>query len=102
MATSVRTNHDIKPANILFSLEGAIKLGDFGVANRNAGTRCYMAPEMLLGEPVAKTDPRVDIYAVALTLLEMLTGEHPFDQLSPEQALKRRIAHDFIPDSLPR
>lgn len=95
-------HHDIKPANILFSLEGAIKLGDFGVANRNAGTRCYMAPEMLLGEPVAKTDPRVDIYAVALTLLEMLTGEHPFDQLSPEQALKRRIAHGFIPDSLPR
>jgi serine/threonine protein kinase len=95
-------HHDIKPANILFSLDGAIKLGDFGVANRNAGTRCYMAPEMLLGEPVAKTDPRVDVYALALTLLEMLTGEHPFDQLSPEQALQRRIAHDFIPDSFPR
>lgn len=95
-------HHDIKPANILFSLDGAIKLGDFGVANRNTGTRRYMAPEMLLGESVAKTDPRVDVYALALTLLEMLTGNPPFAGLSPEDALKARIAHDFVPDSLPR
>lgn len=95
-------HHDIKPENILFSLDGAIKLGDFGVANRNTGTRRYMAPEMLLREPVAKTDPRVDVYALALTLLEMLTGEHPFAALTPEDALKARIAHDFVPDGLPR
>jgi serine/threonine protein kinase len=95
-------HHDIKPENILFSLDGAIKLGDFGVANRNTGTRRYMAPEMLLREPVAKTDPRVDVYALALTLLEMLTGVHPFEALSPEDALKVRIAHDFVPDNLPR
>jgi serine/threonine protein kinase len=95
-------HHDIKPANILFSLDGDIKLGDFGVANRNTGTRRYMAPEMLLREPVAKTDPRVDVYALALTLLEMLTGKHPFEALSPEDALKARIAHDFVPDNLPR
>lgn len=95
-------HHDIKPENILFSLDGAVKLGDFGVANRNTGTQRYMAPEMLLREPVAKTDPRVDVYALALTLLEMLTGEHPFEALSPEDALKARIAHDFVPDNLPR
>lgn len=95
-------HHDIKPANILFSLDGAIKLGDFGVANRNSGTRSYMAPEMLLGESVTKVDPRVDVYALALTLLETLAGEHPFDALSPEQAMKARIAHDFVPDNLPR
>lgn len=95
-------HHDIKPANILFSLDGSIKLGDFGIANRDAGTRRYMAPEMLLGESVTKIDPRVDVYALALTLLEMLTGEHPFEGLSTEQALEARIAHDFVPDSLPR
>lgn len=95
-------HHDIKPANILFLHDGAIKLGDFGVANRNMGTRIYMAPEMLLGESVSKTDPRVDVYALGLTLLEMLTAEHPFDSMSPDQALKARIAHEFVPGSLPR
>jgi tetratricopeptide (TPR) repeat protein len=95
-------HHDIKPANILFSHDGAIKLGDFGVANRNAGTRRYQSPEMLLGESVARTDPRVDVYALALTMIEMLTGKHPFSGLSPEDAVKRRVAHDFVPASLPR
>jgi tetratricopeptide (TPR) repeat protein/tRNA A-37 threonylcarbamoyl transferase component Bud32 len=95
-------HHDIKPANILFSTDGSIKLGDFGVANRNAGTRLYMPPEMLLGESVSKTDPRVDVYALGLTLLEMLEGEHPFESFSAEEALKARIAHDFVPETLPR
>lgn len=95
-------HHDIKPENILFSQDGAIKIGDFGVANRHAGTQRYMAPEMLLQEPVAKTDPRIDVYALGITLLEMMSGEHPFESLSAEEALKTRIAHDFVPDTLPR
>lgn len=95
-------HHDIKPANILFSHDGTIKLGDFGVANRNTGTRLYMPPEMLLGESISRTDFRVDVYALGLTMLEMLNGEHPFESLSSEQALKARISHDFIPENLPR
>lgn len=94
-------HHDIKPANILFTRDGGIKLGDFGVANRAAGTRLYMPPEMLLGEAVSKTDPRIDVYALGLTVLEMLLGEHPFESFTPEQALRARIAHDFVPDTLP-
>jgi serine/threonine protein kinase len=50
-------HHDIKPANILFTAEGAIKLGDFGVANRHGGTTLYLPPEMLLGEPVSRSTP---------------------------------------------
>lgn len=95
-------HHDIKPANILFTHDSAIKLGDFGVANRNAGTRLYMPPEMLLGESVSKNDPRVDVYALGLTFLEMLEGKHPFESLSSEQALETRISHDFVPETLPR
>ena len=95
-------HHDIKPANILFAADGGIKLGDFGVANRNAGTRMYLPPEMLLGEPVSKTDARVDVYALGLTLLETLTGVHPFEAQAPDEALKLRIAHAFLPDALPR
>ena len=90
-------HHDIKPANVLLSRDGAIKLGDFGVANRNIGTRMYMAPEMLLGPAPAKTDPRVDVYALGLTLVEMLTAEHPFERLSLEEALAARMAHQTVP-----
>ncbi len=95
-------HHDIKPANILFAHDGAIKVGDFGIANRDAGTRIYMPPEMLGGGHAAKTDARVDVYALGLTLLEMLTGENPFSGLSADEAFKARTTHDFVPESLPR
>ena len=95
-------HHDIKPANILFTAEETIKLGDFGVANRYAGTPLYLPPEMLLGEPVSRTDPRVDVYALGLTLLELLMGFHPFADLTRDEAMQARIAHDFIPTDLPR
>jgi serine/threonine protein kinase len=94
-------HHDVKPANVLFAADGRVKLGDFGVANRNTGTRMYLAPEMLLGEQVSRTDPRVDIYALGLTMLEALTGIHPFEHLNREEALQARIAHNFVPDTLP-
>lgn len=95
-------HHDVKPANVLFAADGKIKLGDFGVANRNTGTRMYLPPEMLLGERVSRTDPRVDIYALGLTLLEALTGVHPFEHLNRDEALQARIAHNFVSDTLPR
>lgn len=95
-------HHDIKPHNILFAADGTIKLGDFGIANRNTGTLLYMPPEMLLGERVSRTDARVDVYALGLTLLETLTGRHPFEDLRRDEALQARIAHDFIPVDLPR
>ena len=95
-------HHDIKPQNILFAADGTIKLGDFGVANRNVGTRMYMPPEMLIGEPVSRTDPRVDVYSLGLTLLEALTGRHPFESLDAAAALDARIEHDFVSEDLPR
>lgn len=95
-------HHDIKPANILFTAEGALKLGDFGVANRYAGTALYLPPEMLLGEPVSRTDPRVDLYALGLTLLELIIGRHPFAGLARDEALQARVTHDFVPSDPPR
>ena len=95
-------HHDIKPRNILFTKAGAVKIGDFGIANRNAGTILYLPPEMLLGDAVARTDTRVDVYALDLTLLEALTGRHPFVGLSFEEALQRRVSHDFVPGDLSR
>jgi len=95
-------HHDIKPQNILFAGDETIKLGDFGVANRNIGTRPYLPPEMLLGERVSRIDPRVDVYALGLTLLESLTGRHPFENLTPDEAMQARIKHDFVPPDLSR
>jgi serine/threonine protein kinase len=95
-------HHDIKPANILFAEDGTIKLGDFGVANLNMGTIRYLPPEMMLGEKVLLTDARVDVYALGLTLLELLIGRHPFAAIFEKDALQARIAHDFIPAELPR
>jgi serine/threonine protein kinase len=95
-------HHDIKPQNILFAGDETIKLGDFGVANRYAGTRPYLPPEMLLGERVSRIDPRVDVYALGLTLLESLIGRHPFEHLTPDEAIQARIKHDFVPLDLSR
>jgi serine/threonine protein kinase len=95
-------HHDVKPENILFKDDRTVKLGDFGVANRNVGTRIYLPPEMLLGETVSNTDPRVDVYALGLTMLEALTGHHPFIDLMPGEAIQARIAHCFVPFGPPR
>ncbi len=95
-------HHDIKPLNILFAGDGTIKLGDFGVANRNNGTVMYLPPEVLLGEHVSPDDPRVDVYALGLTLLESLIGRHPFEHLTRDDGVQARIRHDFVPAELSR
>lgn len=68
---------DLKPANVLLSRAGEVKLADFGVAAHEAGaavggTRRYMAPEQRRSGVVA---PAVDLYALGLLLDEMLGGQ---------------------------
>jgi serine/threonine-protein kinase len=81
-------HRDVSPANILVSLEGEVKLSDFGVAKvvgdsagRGVGPTQglkgklgYMAPEQMKSQPV---DPRADVYALGVVLYEMLTGKNP-------------------------
>lgn len=101
-AHRMQTVHrDIKPANILIGRDGSVKLVDFGLAEilatnayaGGAGTYAYMAPEDFAEED--RSDSQSDIWAVGVTLYEMMTGQRPFtvarvkDPFSWKRALER-------------
>jgi serine/threonine protein kinase len=79
-------HRDVKPGNVLFTSGNEPVLSDFGIAKLESadtsrtrtgaviGSPKYMAPEQLSG--LAATD-RVDVYSLALVVLEMLTGKVP-------------------------
>ncbi|MET0766052.1 MAG: serine/threonine-protein kinase [Aeromicrobium sp.] len=84
---------DIKPANVLVTPEGGIKIVDFGIARAAsdatatvAGTPHYMAPEQFDGH----SDERSDIYSVGCLLYECLTGKPPFEGTLGSQLLAHR------------
>lgn len=72
------THHDIKPQNILINAANELKIADFGVANTLGGTSSYQAPELFFKPDISPDDKRADIYAMGLTIVELLTGENPF------------------------
>jgi len=96
---------DIKPAHILVDLaSGAARLTGFGIASRLprqrqapdppaviAGTLAYMAPEQT-GRINRSIDARSDLYAVGITLYQMLTGSLPFAATEPMEWVHCHIA----------
>ena len=77
---------DVKPANVLLSFEGEVKLTDFGVARSRAarqsepgitGTIPFMSPEQARGDSV---DLRSDVYSSGVLLYALLTGSCPFGE----------------------
>ncbi|HEX5323089.1 MAG TPA: serine/threonine-protein kinase [Capsulimonadaceae bacterium] len=97
-------HRDVKPANILVSPEGQVKLVDFGLAEvlgtnsyaGGAGTYAYMAPEDF--EEDERSDAQSDLWAVGVILYEMLTGRRPFSVAKPKDpfAWKRAVSEDAV------
>ncbi len=102
-------HRDVKPANIMLTKAGAVKVMDFGIARAlndgNAtqtataaviGTAQYLSPEQARGETV---DARSDVYATGCVLYELLTGTPPFVGDSPVAIAYQHVREDPKPPS---
>ena len=82
------THRDIKPQNLLLTVDGTVKLTDFGLARSHeskditvtgffVGTPFYVAPEQV--ENSRRVDTRADVYSLGCVFFELLTGRVPYD-----------------------
>ncbi len=97
-------HRDVNPANILLSVQGDVKLTDFGVAEVEGlmrgesgalrGTLAYMSPEQVLGHPC---DSRSDLYSLGIMLWEMFSNRRLFAGES-EADVMLRVRDGRAPD----
>ncbi len=94
-------HRDVTPHNVLLSFDGGVKLTDFGIAKAGTsytapgmlkGKFAYMAPEQARGDRV---DARTDVFALGITLWEMLTGGRLFEGDS-DVAVLRAVQESLI------
>ncbi|MEV7093004.1 Stk1 family PASTA domain-containing Ser/Thr kinase [Amycolatopsis sp. NPDC051045] len=102
-------HRDVKPANVMITKNGAVKVMDFGIARAMhdgqsamtqtaavIGTAQYLSPEQARGESV---DARSDVYAAGCVLYELITGEPPFTGDSPVAVAYQHVREDPNPPS---
>ena len=100
---------DIKPANIMLTRDGQVKVCDFGLARRLAsggsadslttrqgivGTPAYMPPEVILEQPI---DEHADIFSLGVVFYEMLARRNPFTGDSIMATVDRVLNHSPEP-----
>ncbi|MCA3012690.1 MAG: serine/threonine protein kinase [Myxococcaceae bacterium] len=92
---------DVSPSNFFVSRTGELKLGDFGVArslieggaDQVMGKPYYLSPEALDGH----LSTHVDLWAVAVTLYELLTLQRPFQGKTPEAVFEATRSLRYVP-----
>jgi serine/threonine-protein kinase len=100
------THRDIKPSNVILARDGTVKVTDFGLAkseyhpaltvpSSTAGTLYYMSPEQV--KDLATVDHRSDLYALGMTMYEMLTGRTPFLPGAPPVDVMNAILQEQFP-----
>jgi serine/threonine protein kinase len=104
---------DVNPANIFFSGQCEVRLGDFGVAKARgmelgpedgvtAGKLHYLSPEQTRGDPLTQAS---DLFSLGIVLHELVLGSHPFqrDSDDPDVVMAAiRAAKLNLPDTLDR
>lgn len=105
-------HRDVKPDNVLIARDtGEPKITDFGIVKDLAGDEedrkltqtgftlgspCYMSPEQAAGRH-DDVGPRSDVYSLAATLYQMLTGQPPFDGESIHSIMLKVVREDAVP-----
>ena len=98
-------HRDVSPQNILVSMEGEVKLNDFGISKANTepsltqagvirGKFSYMSPEQAQGETV---DHRADIYALGVVFYEILSGRRLYEFSNALEAMHTLVKKTIVP-----